>query len=83
MIILHTSVINGEIIKRWMWEEENMIVDVFLFRENIELNKTRLQKGEVINIKWVEKEEIKNMFKRNEMVEPLKYVCELIEDGII
>ena len=66
-----------------MWEEENMIVDVFLFRENIELNKTRLQEGEVINIKWVEKEEIKNMFKRNEMVEPLKYVYELIEDGII
>ena len=56
---------------------------MFFFLKNIEIDKTTLQKGEVINIKWVEKEDIKNMFKRNEMVEPLKYVCELIDDGII
>jgi 8-oxo-dGTP pyrophosphatase MutT (NUDIX family) len=74
---------NGKKIKRWIWGKENMIVDVFLFRSNIEIKQVILQKDEVLNIQGVEKEEIIKMFKKNEMVEPLKYVCELINKEVI
>ena len=61
----------------------NMILDVFLFEKNIDLNHTNLQEGEVINIKWVDKCELIEMFKNKEMVEPMNYILELLKDGLI
>ena len=61
----------------------NIIFDIFMFVKNIDISKLKLQNEEVINIKWVLKEELIEMFKKDEMVEPLNYVCELIERKII
>jgi isopentenyldiphosphate isomerase len=74
---------NGEKIFRIIRNEINIIFDIFLFKQNIDINKAILQDGEVINIKWVKKEELKEMFKKDEMSEPLNYVCELIDKKII
>jgi isopentenyldiphosphate isomerase len=58
--------------------------DTYLFKENININKTSLQKNEVINIKLVTKEELLEMVKNNEIAEPIiEDINKLIEMKII
>ena len=73
----------GKKISRIIRHNLNMIFDIFLFIKNIDINEIRLQEGEVIDAKWVKKDELRNMFINNEMVELLSYVGELIDDGIM
>ena len=69
--------------KNYLRKNFNMILDAYLFEKNIDLNQTNLQEGEVIKIKWVEKSELIEMFKNKEMVEPMNYILELLEKGLI
>jgi isopentenyldiphosphate isomerase len=62
---------------------DNTFFDVHLFKKDIETGRTKLQETEVINIKWVTKDELKRMFENGEMVGPLNYVMKLIEERII
>jgi len=61
----------------------NMIVDIFLVNKNIDIKETKLQKEEVIDIKWVNEKEFIEMFQNNEVVEQLDYGLELLERGIL
>ena len=74
---------DGKKIHRIIRNNINIIFDIFLFRKTLDIKKVILQKEEVINIKWVKKEELKEMFKKGEMVEPLEYICELIDKKIL
>ena len=74
---------DGRKIHKIIRYNKNLIFDIFLFEKNIDIEKTKLQKEEVINIKWVEKTALKEMFQRDEMVEPLDYICELIDKKIV
>jgi isopentenyldiphosphate isomerase len=73
----------GEKILRIVREEQNTIFDIFLFRKDIEIEETKLQEEEVINIKWVTKDELEEMFKKNKMIATLDYVLKLIDEKII
>jgi isopentenyldiphosphate isomerase len=73
----------GENILRIICGNRNAIFDIFLFKKDIEIGETKLQKEEVINIKWVTKNELKEMFKKKEMVGRLDYVLKLIEKEVI
>jgi isopentenyldiphosphate isomerase len=46
------------------------IDDIYVFNENIDIEKTKLQEDEVINIKWVTFNEFNEMIKNNEIAEP-------------
>ena len=61
----------------------NMIVDIFLFYKNIDIEETILQKEEVIDIKWVYKEEFIKMYKNKEIVDQFDYALELMDKGIL
>ena len=61
----------------------NMIVDIFLFIKNIDLEQTKLQKEEVIGIKWVYKEEFIKMYQNKEVVDQFDYALELMDKGIL
>ena len=70
-------------IKRIIRDEYPDFLDVYLCNENIKLEETKLQEGEVIDINWFTKEEVKKMVKNGELAEPLNYIVEYIEKGII
>jgi isopentenyldiphosphate isomerase len=61
---------------------EDDIKDIYLFKENIKIEETKLQKEEVINIKWVTKEELEEMIKEGEIAEPIIYDIKIIENLI-
>jgi len=73
----------GKNIYRICRHDRQIIFDIFLFNKSVNINEVKLQEDEVIDIKWIEKEELLEMFKREEMVEPLDYVFELIEKGLL
>jgi isopentenyldiphosphate isomerase len=73
----------GKKILRRIEKGTHSIRDVWLFNENIILEETKLQEGEVINIKWVTKDELKKLFEMDEMVDILEYVIKLIEEKIM
>jgi isopentenyldiphosphate isomerase len=75
--------IDGNKISRIIFHNQNLLRDVFLFKNNMDIKLLRLQDGEVINAKWVEKSEIKEMYSKNEMNEMCDYVYKYLEDGII
>jgi isopentenyldiphosphate isomerase len=52
------------------------IKDVYLFRENIDIKKTKLQETEVVDIKLVTIKEFDEMVKRDEIAEPILYDME-------
>ena len=70
-------------IERIIRDEYPDFLDIYLCNENINIGETILQEGEVIDIKWYEKDEIKNMVKTGEIAEPLKYIVDYINKGII
>jgi len=74
---------NIRFIERIIRDEYPDFLDVYLCIENIKLAETKLQEGEVIDINWFTKEEVKEMVKTGELAEPLNYIVEYINKGII
>ena len=68
----------GKKIHRIVRHNINIIFDIFMFTKTVDIKNLKIQADEVINIKWAEKEELKEMFKNDEMVEPLNYIIDLI-----
>jgi mutator protein MutT len=64
-------------------EYPDFIIDTYLCIEDINIEETILQEGEVIDIKWCTKDEIKEMVKTGEIAEPLNYIVDYIEKRII
>jgi mutator protein MutT len=69
---------NGKLI--YTRRRENDFKDAYLFRENINIEETKLQENEVINIKMVTKEELNEMVKNNEIAEPIIYDIKKLEE---
>jgi isopentenyldiphosphate isomerase len=74
---------DGKKITRIIRDDMNLFFDIFLFDKNIEIKDTKLQEDEVIDIKWVTRRELLEMFNNGEMVEDLDYICELINNKLI
>jgi mutator protein MutT len=74
---------NIKLIKRIIRDEYPDFLDIYLCNENIKIEETVLQEGEVIDIKWNTKDEIKNMVTTGEIAEPLNYIVDFINNGII
>jgi mutator protein MutT len=74
---------NIKLVERIIRDEHPDFMDVYLCAENIKIEETILQEGEVTDIEWYTKEEIKNMVKTGEIAEPLNYIVEYINKGII
>jgi mutator protein MutT len=74
---------NLKFIERIIRDEYDDFLDVYLYRGNIDIEKTKLQEGEVIDIKWCTKEEVINIVKAGEMAEPQYYIEDYFERGII
>jgi mutator protein MutT len=74
---------NIEFIERVIRDEYLDLLDVYLCNDNINIEETILQEGEVIDIKWYTKDEIINMVKAGEMAEPQNYILDYINKGII
>jgi 8-oxo-dGTP diphosphatase len=68
---------SGRIIYSYL--KEDSFHDVWLYRKDIELQDTKLQEREVIDIKWVDKAQLREMFQKSVMVPPLNYILDLIE----
>jgi isopentenyldiphosphate isomerase len=71
---------NGKLIDSITRKDD--IKDIFLFRENVDINETVLQPNEVINIKWVTMKEFDEMVKKDEIAEPILYDMEKLK-GIL
>jgi len=73
---------NGKLI--YSKKREMDFKDTYLFKENIDINKTKLQENEVVNIKLVSKEELLEMVKNNEIAEPIiEDINKLVEMKVI
>jgi len=73
---------NGKLI--FSRKREMDFKDTYLFNENIDICKTKLQENEVVNIKLVTKEELLEMVKNNEIAEPIKEdINKLVEMKVI
>ena len=59
---------------------EDNIKDIYLFNENINIEETLLQENEVIDIKWVTKNELFEMKNNNEIAEPNYEDIKLLEE---
>lgn len=55
-------------------------VDIYLLKQNIELNQIIMQEEEVSDVKWVTINEIKNMIKTNEFAPNIKIYFEIFEN---
>jgi mutator protein MutT len=62
---------NGKLIDTIIRKDD--IKDIYLFNENIRIEETKLQKEEVINIKWVTVKEFNEMVKKGEIAETILY----------
>jgi mutator protein MutT len=58
---------------------EDYIKDLYLFKENIRIEETKLQNTEVIDIKWVTKTEMDEMIRKDEIAEPIVSDIKTIE----
>jgi 8-oxo-dGTP pyrophosphatase MutT (NUDIX family) len=58
------------------------IDDIYLFHENVDIEKVKLQEDEVINIKWVTISQFIKMVKNNEIAEPTLYNMEKLKENI-
>ena len=73
---------NGKLI--YTKKREMDFKDTYLFKENINIKETNLQEKEVINIKWVTKEELTEMVNNKEVAEPIiEDIYKLLELNII
>jgi 8-oxo-dGTP pyrophosphatase MutT (NUDIX family) len=58
-------------------------LDVWLFKADFALEETKLQETEVIGIQWVSKAALKTMFARDEMAAPVRYLLDLLDQGLV
>ena len=73
---------NGKLI--YSKKREMDFKDTYLFKENIDINKTKLQENEVVNIKLVSRNELLEMVKNNEIAEPIiEDINKLVEMKVI
>jgi 8-oxo-dGTP pyrophosphatase MutT (NUDIX family) len=59
---------------------KDSIKDIYIFRENIKIEETKLEDGAVINIKWVTLDKLNEMIKNNEIAEPIIYDIEKLKE---
>jgi len=52
---------------------KDYIKDIYVFNENVNIKETKLEKGAVVDIKWVTINELNEMYKNNEIPDPVKY----------
>ncbi|TKC19274.1 NUDIX hydrolase [Robertmurraya kyonggiensis] len=64
---------NGKLIKSERRDIFNDFYDVWLFKQDFEIEETLLQKDEVCDIKWVTKSELDIMYNSNFIVPTLNY----------
>jgi isopentenyldiphosphate isomerase len=69
---------NGKIIDTIIRKDD--IKDIYLFKEDIKIEETKLQENEVIDIKWVTIEGFKEMAEAGEIAEPILYDMEKIKE---
>jgi isopentenyldiphosphate isomerase len=69
---------NGKLIDSIIRKDD--IKDIYIFNENVNIKEAKLQKNEVINIKWVTKEEFDTMVKNEEIAEPILYDMEKLKE---
>ena len=74
---------NIKLLERIIRDEYPDFMDVYLCIEDINIEEAILQEGEVIDIKWCTKDEIKKMVETGEIAEPLNYIVEYISKGKI
>ena len=65
---------NGKLLDTIISEDE--IKDIYLFSENVNIEESKLQENEVIDIKWVTKKEFDEMAKKGEIAEPILHYME-------
>lgn len=64
-------------VKRFIWEEFNHIIDIWLIHKDIDINKVVLQEEEVSEVKYVSKKELMNLLtdpSENSPVRPDSYI---------
>ena len=64
---------NGKLILSKIREEFNDIFDVWLFEYNGEINLEKATTDEVKQVKWLTKEDIRELFNQNKFVNTLEY----------
>jgi 8-oxo-dGTP pyrophosphatase MutT (NUDIX family) len=69
---------NGKLIKSDVLDD--FIGDVYIFKEDINIEETKLQDMEVINIKLVGIEKLKKMEKENKLPKPMIHNIEYLEE---
>ena len=52
---------------------KDYIKDIYVFNENVNIKETKLEKGAVVDIKWVTLNELNEMYKNNEIPDPVIY----------
>jgi mutator protein MutT len=58
------------------------IKDIYLFRENVNIDEAKLEDGSVIDIKWVTINEFDEMEKNEEIAEPILYDMKKLKEKI-
>ena len=66
---LGISVIEDNITLIKTIKTEDDFVDIYYLKENINVNKIKIQEDEVEDVKWASKEEIENMIKKGQFSE--------------
>jgi mutator protein MutT len=69
---------NGKLIDTIIRKDD--IKDIYLFKENINIEEAKLQEDEVINIKWVTIKEFDEMTEKGEIAEPILYDIKKIKE---
>jgi len=64
-------------------EKEHIFKDMFWIKEDIELNEIKFIDGEVIDVKWVNLEEIKEMYQQNQLADNMSFNSEYINKIIL
>jgi isopentenyldiphosphate isomerase len=73
---------NGRVFKRFIKEGSKMIIDVWLFRQDIDISTITLQPDETCDAMWASKEKIRQMLKDEQFVgyEFFPYLDELFDE---
>ena len=52
---------------------QGYVKDIYIFRENVDIEEAKLEEGAVIDIKWVTVKEFDEMVQNDEIAEPILY----------
>jgi len=71
---------NGKLVKRFICDPES-IIDVWLFKQNVDINTVQLQTEETDDIMWATSKMIKQMIDDNDFIHPKRvpYIDELFQ----